>query len=216
MGSPLRLGWLSRMRYARTLVSLITQTLKNEENGLEALRAPRACELDPRVELLSVAFAGELALEYMIRRQALVDRIPLLTQVAYEAPLLKSTVDLCLVDAETEEVYAACELKSRGVWYLHEVIPDARKILNPAHRIRGARPDCERYCAWVVVSDDRRSDDELTKLTEDTLRGAVQNLQTLISEPIPVNQLARGEPYDDGHGHKYRWLTVILASGQLI
>src|SRR6266699_2755933 len=94
----------------RMIADLITTALREEEDGLQALQSDPPCRRDPCQELLSVAFADELTIEYLIRRRALAMKVPLTTQLRYWAD--RRCADIGFIDSERGAVYAVCELKS--------------------------------------------------------------------------------------------------------
>src|SRR5690242_7063467 len=88
------------------LTTLIYNAIEDEETSPRDLHAKNPCERADD-QLLSVAVAPELAIGYLVRRQALNKNIPLKSEVRYTT---KGNVDLCLVDAN-KQVCVACELK---------------------------------------------------------------------------------------------------------
>ena len=192
------------------IADLITTALREEEEGLQALRSYPSCRRDPRQELLSVAFADELAVEYLIRRRALAMRVPLTTQLRYTSD--RRCADIGFIDPETDTVYAVCELKKRGVWDLGILIPDIKKLFAPTTGIiLGANPDVIKYCAWVLIDNAERSGDDLKLLVKRHLEGVLDDIVVTQGLPIPINTF-NGAPYVD-HGHHYRTLHVVLISG---
>jgi hypothetical protein len=169
--------------------------------------------------LMSVAFAPELAIGYVVREQAL--RQPDVAVEGerpyerYEGDTWKS-VDVCTVD-RNGKCTASLEIKLIADWDPNRngrCSNDIEKHFNPFARIKDAVSSAKRYNAWILVEDKANSDEEL--------KGRVQKLlcspggldEFDVSDPIRINRV-NNVAYKDNQGHSYETLRVIVFSAHL-
>jgi hypothetical protein len=168
----------SAPRNAQLICDLLYSALKREEEDIRQIGMS-----EPRIDhfLCSVAFAPELVIGYLLRKEALRQGVA----VECERKFPSGIVDCCFVE---DGSYAAlCEIKGPwGIWRadrgpLREDLQKLLKFSEPS--------SARRYNAWVLVAEDE-SPPDLQRWVEATAAGIAETDEFAASLPIPVNQTA--------------------------
>ena len=171
---------LSQPGNGQLLCALVYNALKREEEEIQRIRVgpnpPERC-------LLSVAFAPELAMGYLVRKQALVDRL----EVECECKDRDGTwVDLCLFRGGAWA--ASAEIKGPwGIWRADRdpLKKDVSKVLRQC--LPGSQL-AEQYNVWILVQEDEMSAAAVEAFVLSTVGRIARVAQCFVSDPIPINQ----------------------------
>lgn len=170
---------------ADTLCRLLYSTLKREEEEIRGINVDRG---RPEHFLLSVSYAGEIAIGYLVRKQALRERVALEAEVRCEPG--RGRVDLCLV-GDDGSYQASLELKSSGLESTKLLKDDVVRGL--IRSVRGVHSD-QQYWGWILVTSQPK--DALKGFVQGVLNDIADLRDYAVSEAIPVNERP-------GESHKY-------------
>jgi hypothetical protein len=181
---------------------LLHAALLREEDELASIGTDRG---PARHFLHSVAHADELAIQYLVRKEALRRRIALEVE--------RRRVDLCLM--EGDHPVASLQLKKLPVCELTN--PRVRRAVTTdiETQIDAVDMCADRYNGWVLIEATRRHAPEFNAadvgtLVHDTVRGfGFRVVECALADVIRVNPVG-GDSYSDGHGHIYRQMWPIV------
>ena len=178
---------------------LLYSALKREEDEIREIGTAKG---KPEHFLLSVAFAPELAIKYLVRKEAL--RRGVAIEWGYKQ------VDLCLV-GDDGNYTASLEVKVWGMWTRKRdpLRKDVRKVLNQS--IPNIAPG-ERYNAWILVLEDTTTD--ALEVVRSTLKEEVEVVESFVSAQIPINQT--GDAPSVVKGHKHECLQVVVFNSRSV
>lgn len=186
---------------------LLEETLKNEEKEIRSIGVDRQ-----PVEhfLLSVAFARELSIQYLIRKTALRLGVPL----EGEVPCIGGSVDFCTV--HNGKYSASLEVKGWVFdrWDPDRLRADIDKHFDPATTIQNADPSAKRYNAWIVIEQVPKPEDALRECVKKVLGGRGTLDEFKASDPIPINRV-NNAAYVDSWRYRYENLRVVVFNATL-
>jgi len=189
-----------------------------QHSSARKLNLRRWGDSNPGARPVSVILAGETGIDFMIMKEALrgPERPRVICEMEYQASKA-SKVDICFVDSK-DHPYASFELKvladfnTRGTGGWPSVCKDIEKHLRPSVQIRGAHDDAERHSALILISEARKSREELERMI-------VANVSTLLrdpvfwaSDPIELNRLQSTNP----NAARWRYLHVVVFTGTYV
>jgi hypothetical protein len=182
---------------AALICDLLYGALKREEDDIHSIGIR-----EPRIEhfLCSVAFAPELVVGYLLRKEALRRGIPIECERRFNGCI----VDCCFI--ENGECAALCEIKGPwGVWVTDRgpLRKDLQKLLSLT-----VQPSARRYDAWVLVAEDESIQD-WKKWVGDLTGGIGELDECVVSPPIPVNQPTGAVTKWNKKAHKTLWAIVF-------
>jgi len=183
---------------------LLYRALSREEEEIRAFGCPPE---PPEHFLSSVAFAPELAIGYLLRKQARRDGIRVEGERHYEGEA--RCVDLCLI----EEGVATASLEIKGPWGVWEskarLLEDVAKRFNRTCRIHGVEASAARHNAWILVESVERRPQDVERFVRETLRNFVTIEECLMAPPIPLNRGAVGVLHVGRHDYRDLWVVVF-------
>jgi hypothetical protein len=186
----------SAPRNARLICDLLYAALKREEDDIRQIGMSEA-----RIDhfLRSVAFAPELVVGYLLRKEALRHGVP----VECERTFDNGIVDFCFVE---DGAYAAlCEIKGpRGLW------ADKRPLREDVQKgLRSSEASsARRYNAWILVAETESTPD-LKQWATETAAGIAEIDECAVSPPIPVNRTDSAVTVWNGKPHESLWVVVF-------
>jgi hypothetical protein len=188
----------------KVFCDLLHSALKREEEDIRRISPGIA---PAKHYLLSVAFATELVVAHLVRKQALRDRRAVRTEVRYVGS--RQCADLCLVEGDGYS--ASLEIKGpRAVWEpTGPLTADVRKHLAGSTGIAGARPNAERYNAWILVTEPGATREALEAFILTALSGAVDHAEFIAADPIPINRIGETHYVDKANG-RFGSLQVVV------
>lgn len=171
---------------ASLFCDLLYSALQREENEIASL----AMGAKPAEHFLSsVAHAPELAVAYLVRKEALRRRLPIESEV--------HQIDLCLVRDRVH--LASMEIKILPTWRpAAKFKKDVLKVLN--QNLHGVA-ETERYNGWVLILDQSGDAEEFFRRTIAGIAGVRDHC---ISSAISVNAAARA------HDLRFDRLQVVV------
>jgi hypothetical protein len=189
---------------------LLETALRREEEDIRSIGGRR---LPAEQFLLSVAFAPETAIGYLVRKAALRLDIPLESERRY-AGTTKECVDFCAF--HNGEYAASLELKGPiGDWEgTRRLRPDITKHFDQAARVSGAAQTAKRYNAWILVEQTAVTTDVLRERVKGALAAKGVITEFAVSSTIPIN-LLNNAVYTDRWQHRYENLRVVVFSAEL-
>jgi hypothetical protein len=187
-------------RDARLICKLLYSTLKREEDEIRRIGMS-----DARIDhhLCSVAFAPELVVGYLLRKEALIHRIPVECERQFADG---GIVDACFI--ENGAYTALCEIKGPwGLWRTDRepLRKDVRKLLS--HGFSEAA-SARRYNAWILVAEIQSAAD-LRQWVHEVVTGIAEIDEYEVSLPIPVNRTLDALTIWNGHRHDCLWVVVF-------
>ncbi len=182
---------------------ILCKVLKREEEEILRIGTDKG---RPEHFLLSVAFAPELAIGYLIRKEALRRGIPIESEHRCED---RNVVDICFV--KDNGYKASLEIKGPwGIWGpAKDLRKDVQKVLRQA--VSGI-PLLEKYNAWILVLEDATTVEALEEFVKKTISGVAEVVECVVSPPIPINRTANA--VSAWNGHKYESLRVVVFSAR--
>ena len=205
---------MTREPNASFFCTLLHDALENEEREILDIGARGPAE----EHLLSVAFAPELAIGYLVRKQALRQGgVAIEGERQYEGHARKS-VDVCTVDGDGN-CTASLEIKGPiGDWNANrndKFLKDIEKHFDPRARIKNATSSAKRYNGWILIERVATKRDELIGAVHDLLSRSGRLLDEKdVSEAIKINRTSN-VVHKDRAGNLYENLRVIVFSAQL-
>jgi hypothetical protein len=185
---------------ASLLCELVSFALQREEIELSQITSSATHKsVDPKLFLTSVAHAPELAIGYLVRKEALRRNVAIESEHTY--------TDLCLLN---EGAYtASLELKCWEVWRTgtKTLQEDVQKVLAQSTPVLAAS---ERYHGWILVFDGEYELDAAEQFVRKTLAGIAELGEHVVSAPIPINRTE--EAMQIHHGHRYHFIQVVVFS----
>jgi hypothetical protein len=184
-------------RNAHLICDLLYSALKEEE---EDIRKRGGGRMPIDLFFASVAFATELYIGYLVRKEALRRGIP----VSCELPCAdKALVDLAFF--EDDACTAICEIKRRGIWEDKGPLrDDVQKVLAQPmpHAVR-------RYNGWVLVLNHETRPD-LKRWVQSAVIGKSAEIDEWEPSPtIPVNRTAGAVTVWNEQPHEHLQVVVF-------
>jgi hypothetical protein len=184
---------------ARLFCDILSSTLQREEHELvEIARAAAFTGGRPEWFLTSVAHAPELAICYLVRKEARRQGVPIESEHKY--------VDLCLLH---DGVHTA-SLEVKGPWEIRR--SDVIRLQNDVQKVLGqsisAIPAAERYNGWILICEDEIQQRDVEQFVRTTIEGIAALGQCVVSDPIPINR--NGGAVQSHDGYRFESIQVVV------
>ena len=189
------------MSHGSLFCELAYGALSQEESELAKLN-----ESNPLTRHMSVSSIGELAIAFLISKQALrhTGSPRIIGEVRYEKS--QERVDACFVD-DGKRPIASFEFKVfsiRDPGWQGKVLLDITKQLDPTRTICRAHETCERYNALFVVTEhDEDSQSQIRTVTNKLIAAP----QFFASQAIKLNHV------DHPDAELWKFLRVVIFTG---
>jgi hypothetical protein len=168
------------------------KALEREENEIRQIGSDKG---PPECFLSSVAHAPELAIGYLLRKEALRQGIALESEY--------QQVDMCF----HQDGARISTFEIKGPWPVWEktgsLKRDVRKVL--AQSVEGVPPE-QRYNAWILILEDTST--EPAAFVRKVLSGIADVVEFVQSEPISIN----GNATPSSSRHRFGSLRVVVFS----
>jgi hypothetical protein len=182
---------------AALLCELLSSALLQEELELSDI-TETAIHNPAEWFLTSVAHAPELAIAYLVRKEALRQGVAIESEYSY--------IDLCLL---REGAYTA-SLEIKGPWGIWRT--DTEKLRNDVEKVLAqSKPDvaaAERYNGWILITENETQQREVEQFVRATIAGIAELGRCVVSDPIPINR--NGGAVQIHYGHRYESIWVVV------
>lgn len=190
------------MENARIFCDLAYEALSREEKELATMRGKNS-----GARPLSVCGIGELAVDYLVAKEALRDeRWPRVRgEVRYST---RSYADICFVDS-SDNPYASFELKQISLvsgeepGWKETVRGEVRKHFCP--RLEWEK----RYNALLITTAKECSKDDIEATAQDAIASQLSNVVMASSEAIPLNKLISTNRFAE----HWKFLHIVAYTG---
>jgi hypothetical protein len=196
------------MNNAQCFCDLAYAALSREERELAELAG------QPPKDPMSVCGIDEVVIHFLIRKEALRQKIPLGCEWPYSAGREKA--DFCLLDDAGRPV-ASFEMKlvtadpPEALEYWPKVWEDVSKHFHPEKGIKGACVSHERYNVLVVTNKDEARA-EVERIVEKEIGRVVNGPTLFTSDSIKLNRL-KGT---NRNIEKWNYMRVVVFSGRFV
>jgi hypothetical protein len=189
----------SEPRNAHLVCELLYRALKREEDDIRQIGVN-----DARIDhfLCSLAFAPELVVGYLLRKEALRNGIPVECERNFNDG---GIVDVCFI--QDGKYTALCEIKGPwGIWRTDGIRlrKDVQKVLTQKFSDASS---AKRYNAWILVAENETTPD-LKQWVEKIVGGIAEMDECEVSLPISVNRIA--DQVSVWNGKPHECLRVVV------